>query len=161
MDAITRSGAIAKQSERASLIALDLARGLAAVVVMLVHVRLRSFVELGALPSSEQSWRVGFFFAATRLGQEAVLLFFVLSGLLVGGQIIRRAKSGTFTLKSYGIDRCSIPLISINEHLLPNEGHGRRNAGRASYPQVCRHELAKIERSVWICQVLIVLEQIL
>jgi peptidoglycan/LPS O-acetylase OafA/YrhL len=48
MDAITRSGAIAKQSERASLIALDLARGLAAVVVMLVHVRLRSFVELGA-----------------------------------------------------------------------------------------------------------------
>ena len=38
MDAATRPGAIAKQSERASLIALDLARGLAAVTVMLVHV---------------------------------------------------------------------------------------------------------------------------
>jgi peptidoglycan/LPS O-acetylase OafA/YrhL len=107
-------GAVAKQSERTSLIALDLVRGLAAVAVMLVHVRNRSFVELGALPPSEQSWPVGVFFAATRLGQEAVLLFFVLSGFLVGGQIIRRAKSSTFSLRDYGIDRCSrilLPLI--------------------------------------------------
>ena len=114
MGTATRSGAIAEQSERASLIALDLARGLAAVTVMLVHVRLRSFVELGALPPSQQSWPVAIFFAATRLGQEAVLLFFVLSGVLVGGQIIRRARSGTFSLRDYGIDRCSrilLPLI--------------------------------------------------
>jgi len=114
MGTATRSGAIAKQSERASLIALDLVRGLAAVTVMLVHVRLRSFVELGALPPSQQSWPVAIFFAATRLGQEAVLLFFVLSGVLVGGQIIRRARSGTFSLRDYGIDRCSrilLPLI--------------------------------------------------
>src|SRR6516162_1739708 len=112
--ATTRSGTIANQSERPPLIALDLARGLAAVMVMLVHVRPHSFVELGALPPSQQSWPVAIFFAATRLGQEAVLLFFVLSGVLVGGQIIRRARSGTFSLRDYGIDRCSrilLPLI--------------------------------------------------
>jgi peptidoglycan/LPS O-acetylase OafA/YrhL len=57
MDAATRPGAIAKQSERASLIVLDLVRGLAAVMVMLVHVRLRSFVELGGLAPNQQSWR--------------------------------------------------------------------------------------------------------
>jgi peptidoglycan/LPS O-acetylase OafA/YrhL len=112
--ATTRSGTIANQSERAPLIALDLARGLAAVMVMLVHVRARSFVELGALPLSQQSWPVAIFFAATRLGVEAVLVFFVLSGFLVGGRIIQRAKSSTFSLKDYGIDRCSrilLPLI--------------------------------------------------
>jgi peptidoglycan/LPS O-acetylase OafA/YrhL len=113
MDAATLPSAIAKQPERPSLIALDLARGLAAITVMLVHVRLRSFVELGALPPSEQSWPVEVFFAATRLGQEAVLLFFVLSGFLVGGQIIRRAKSGTFSLRDYGIDRCSRILLPL------------------------------------------------
>ena len=95
--ATTRSGTIANQSERPPLIALDLARGLAAVMVMLVHVRPHSFVELGALPPSQQSWPVAIFFAATRLGVEAVLVFFVLSGFLVGGRIIRRAKRGTFS----------------------------------------------------------------
>jgi peptidoglycan/LPS O-acetylase OafA/YrhL len=82
--------------------------------VMLVHVRPHSFVELGALPTSQQSWPVVIFFAATRLGGEAVLLFFVLSGFLVGGRVIRRAKSKTFSLKDYCIDRCSrifLPLI--------------------------------------------------
>jgi peptidoglycan/LPS O-acetylase OafA/YrhL len=97
--AATRSDVIAKQSVRASLIALDLARVLAAVTVMLVHVRARSFVELGALPPSQQSWPVVIFFAATRLGGEAVLLFFVLSGFLVGGRIIRRVESSTFSIK--------------------------------------------------------------
>jgi peptidoglycan/LPS O-acetylase OafA/YrhL len=95
MDIGRCSGAIAKESERASLIALDLVRGLAAITVILVHVRLRSFVELGALAPSQQSWPVGMFFAATRLGQEAVLLFFVLSGFLVGGQIIHYSDRAT------------------------------------------------------------------
>jgi peptidoglycan/LPS O-acetylase OafA/YrhL len=66
------------------------------------------------LSPTQQSWPVAALFAVTRLGQEAVLVFFVLSGFLVGGQILRRVKSGTFILRDYTIDRCSrilLPLI--------------------------------------------------
>jgi peptidoglycan/LPS O-acetylase OafA/YrhL len=113
MDARTRVS-LAIEVKRRNSVALDILRGLAAVTVMLVHVRGASFVEFGALPPEQRSALVAFLFGLTRLGQEAVLVFFVLSGFLVGGQIIDRLRKGNFDLTTYAIDRCTrilLPLI--------------------------------------------------
>ncbi|MFZ3033383.1 MAG: acyltransferase [Parvibaculum sp.] len=54
------------------------------------------------------------FYAVARFGQEAVLVFFVLSGFFVGGQVIARLEAGRFRLGDYAIDRATrlfLPLI--------------------------------------------------
>jgi peptidoglycan/LPS O-acetylase OafA/YrhL len=102
------------QRSSRQFVALDLLRGLAALMVLLVHVRGGAFVEFGALPEEQRTPIVALFFGVTRLGQEAVMLFFVLSGFLVGGQVITRARHGEFIFSRYVIDRCSrilLPLI--------------------------------------------------
>lgn len=99
---------------KSSVIALNLMRGLAAVTVLLSHLRGDSFVDYGALPASQHHFVVEVFFAATRLGHEAVMVFFVLSGFLVGGQVLARLREGQFNLEDYAIDRATrilIPLI--------------------------------------------------
>jgi peptidoglycan/LPS O-acetylase OafA/YrhL len=81
---------------------------------MFVHVRGGSFVEFSALPPEQRNTLVAVLFGLTRLGQEAVMVFFVLSGFLVGGQIIGRSRKGSFDLTTYAIDRCTrifLPLI--------------------------------------------------
>ncbi len=99
---------------RQPLIALDLLRTLAALEVVLFHVRREGFVEFGALPIDQQSPFVAVPFVLTQLGREAVLVFFVLSGFLVGGQIISRLQCGSFRLADYAVDRSTrilLPLI--------------------------------------------------
>jgi peptidoglycan/LPS O-acetylase OafA/YrhL len=95
-------------------IALDLLRGAAALTVFFCHVRAAAFVEFGALPASQQTMPVATVFALTRMGHEAVLVFFILSGFLVGGPAIRRALHKQFDLRAYAIDRGTrifVPLI--------------------------------------------------
>jgi peptidoglycan/LPS O-acetylase OafA/YrhL len=99
---------------QSSVIALDLMRGLAALAVLFSHLRGDAFVEYGALPASQRGIATALIFAATRLGGEAVLVFFVLSGFLVGGQVLARLRDGRFQLYDYAIDRATrifIPLI--------------------------------------------------
>jgi len=94
---------------------LDLFRGLAALVVVTTHCRTMLFVEYGLLPASEKTILNSIFFFLTRVSHEAVLLFFVLSGFLVGGKVIQRLRDGTFDLKSYVLDRTvriMLPLLS-------------------------------------------------
>jgi peptidoglycan/LPS O-acetylase OafA/YrhL len=53
-------------------------------------------------------------FLLTRIGDEAVMVFFVLSGFLVGGQVIRHLREGRFDLMSYTADRATrifVPLV--------------------------------------------------
>ena len=114
MNLVTDQKAIVSASRPHSAVGLDLLRGLAALAVFVGHVRGSSFVEFGALPKDQQGFLSMVFFALTRLGNEAVLVFFVLSGFLVGGQIIRSLRSGAFDVKSYAIDRSTrilTPLI--------------------------------------------------
>jgi peptidoglycan/LPS O-acetylase OafA/YrhL len=95
-------------------LALDLLRGMAALVVFLCHIRGAAFVEYGALPASDQTPLAAIAFALTRLGHEAVMAFFVLSGFLVGGPAAERAFAGTFNPKAYAIDRATrifVPLV--------------------------------------------------
>lgn len=88
-------------------VGLDWLRFLAAFVVLLTHVRTSTFLQYSELEAESQNIVTLLFFAVTRLGHEAVIVFFVLSGYLVGGKAIQRIKNNTFAPKSYFIDRFS------------------------------------------------------
>ena len=67
-----------------------------------------------SLPPDVRGLTTALFYGLTRSGNEAVLVFFVLSGLLVGGQIVSRVKTGRFDWATYAVDRVSrifLPLI--------------------------------------------------
>jgi len=98
---------------QSSVIALDLMRGLAALAVLISHLRGDSFVEYSALPASQRGIAAAVIFAATRLGGGAVLVFFVLSGFLVGGQVLARLRDGRFHLYDYAIDRVTRIFIRL------------------------------------------------
>jgi peptidoglycan/LPS O-acetylase OafA/YrhL len=100
-------------SSKSEVISLDIVRGLAAILVMLVHTRDASFVEYGAIPVASHSPIIFGLFAITRMGREAVLVFFVLSGFLVFGQVVQRAGDGTFDLRRYAVDRLTRILIPL------------------------------------------------
>ena len=93
---------------------LDLVRFLAALLVVSGHVRGTVFREYSALASDSRNLAVASFFALTRLGHEAVIVFFVLSGFLVGGRAFERIARDRFAPGQYAIDRITriwIPLI--------------------------------------------------
>jgi peptidoglycan/LPS O-acetylase OafA/YrhL len=99
---------------RTPIVGLDLLRGIAALLVFLGHVRESCFVEFGALPPEQHGLLTRIFFGMTRTGHEAVLVFFVLSGYLVGGQIINHVREGRFEVANYALERTTrifIPLI--------------------------------------------------
>lgn len=84
---------------------LDLSRWIAAFIVFVGH--LRNPI-LSIYPNVEdKNLLVTIFYFITGLGYEAVMIFFVLSGFLVGGKNFARAKAGSFNFNSYCIDRIS------------------------------------------------------
>jgi peptidoglycan/LPS O-acetylase OafA/YrhL len=93
---------------------LDWLRFSAALMVVAVHSRGGNWVEWGRVAEASQTKLAAIFFAITRTGNECVLVFFVLSGFLVGGKVIDRLGKGTFDLRAYVIDRFSriwTPLV--------------------------------------------------
>lgn len=93
---------------------LDWLRFLAAFVVLLCHVRAAFLVPYGDLPPEQHTIVVAVAFGLTRLGDVAVIAFFVLSGFLVGGKGAERIGTGTFRSLDYSIDRISrlmVPLV--------------------------------------------------
>ncbi|MCH4544017.1 acyltransferase family protein [Ochrobactrum sp. A-1] len=93
---------------------LDWVRFLAAFVVLASHARHFSFVSYGSLGSSDQHLLTAIWFASTRLANEAVIAFFVLSGFLVGGRVIEKVRRGSFHPGQYVLDRfirIQVPLI--------------------------------------------------
>lgn len=95
---------------------LDLLRFVAAFLVMFAHARTLVFLRYGELDPDSQNIFVALGFAVTRLGNEAVVLFFVLSGYLVGGRLWRRCREGSFDARLYVIDRTSrivLPLLAV------------------------------------------------
>ena len=94
---------------------LDLVRFTAAFLVLICHFRGAFFVEYTLLPAEQKNPLIFAFYTLTRLGNEAVLIFFVMSGFLVGGKAIERLQQGAFDIKGYAIDRTvriMLPLIS-------------------------------------------------
>lgn len=82
--------------------------------VLLCHARGTAFVQFGALPAVQKSLPVGAVFALARIGNEAVIVFFVLSGFLVGGRGAVRIANRSFRPLDYSIDRFTrimLPLV--------------------------------------------------
>jgi len=93
---------------------LDWLRFAAAFMVVAIHARGGTWVEWGRLAEASQTKLVAVFFALTRAGTECVLVFFVLSGFLVGGKLIERVADRSFRIRDYAIDRISrlwVPLV--------------------------------------------------
>jgi len=95
------------------LVSLDILRAGAACLVVLEHARGLAFVAFGDLPPGQHTILAKAAYLAARLGQEAVILFFVLSGFLVGGQIIRRVRTGRFDARDYAVDRATRILLPL------------------------------------------------
>jgi peptidoglycan/LPS O-acetylase OafA/YrhL len=94
---------------------LDIIRFLAAFGVMAGHFRGSFFEEYGLLAAEDKTPIVLLFYLVTKLGHACVLVFFVLSGFLVGGKAIERMRDHKFRLGDYSIDRTvriALPLIS-------------------------------------------------
>ncbi|TXT25669.1 MAG: acyltransferase family protein [Gallionellaceae bacterium] len=84
---------------------LDFVRWLAALLVVLGHVRLLWCAEYASV--QDNSLPVKLFYFATGFGSEAVMVFFVLSGFLVGGGALRKWHNGTYSARDYFISRFS------------------------------------------------------
>ncbi len=96
---------------------LDLARGLAAIEVLLFHSHLLLFQE--QLPAASDGPATIYAYATLRSlsahGAAAVIVFFVLSGYLVGGPALVRAKAGRLN----GVDYFSARAARLYVVLIP------------------------------------------
>ncbi len=94
---------------------LDSIRFIAALLVLVGHARYETFVEFGALSAADKTLYTGIAYEFSRLGDEGLAMFFVLSGFLVGGRALERIASGSFRPVDFTIDR----LVRIMLPLIP------------------------------------------
>jgi peptidoglycan/LPS O-acetylase OafA/YrhL len=93
------------------LIALDVVRGLCALAVTAGHLRLVMMSNYNDLPEPGLGQKA--FFVATGLASQSVMVFFVLSGFLVGGSVLKAGPR--FNARTYIIAR----LVRLWVVLLP------------------------------------------
>jgi peptidoglycan/LPS O-acetylase OafA/YrhL len=89
----------------ASIVGLDILRGLAAILVVLGHSRSMLGDALG-VGLTDAAWQK-VLLLPTSFAQESVSVFFVLSGYLVGGQVMREVSAGRFSWRIYLAKRLS------------------------------------------------------
>jgi peptidoglycan/LPS O-acetylase OafA/YrhL len=99
---------LAKTSETRRLSAtasahLDLARGLAAAAVAFQH--LRAVLVLDWPQTTSHSFFAGFLYFLAKFGHPAVIVFFVLSGFLVGSSGLRAVENRTWSFPRYLLHR--------------------------------------------------------
>jgi len=82
---------------------LNFVRWIAALLVVITHIRTLFFEKLENIETPTLAIKV--FYFITSLGGEAVMVFFVLSGFLVGGKVLIQFKENTFSWKDYLIKR--------------------------------------------------------
>jgi peptidoglycan/LPS O-acetylase OafA/YrhL len=84
-------------------VCLDVLRWTAAFAVLVGHVRAFAFPPYGSV--ANPGVLAGAFYWLTGFGHQAVMVFFVLSGFLVGGRAAENIARGRFDSRSYLIDR--------------------------------------------------------
>ena len=99
---------------------LDLSRWVSAFIVVISHLRNLLFIDYEFVRNKNILIQ-GFYFI-TGFGHSAVIIFFVLSGFLVGGSVLRRFKLKKFSLTKYSIDRFSRIYIVFPLTLLTGFG---------------------------------------
>lgn len=92
---------------------LDALRVGAALLVLAGHVRAFVFKDW-SLIAHHGTWEAAFYFA-TGLGHQGVVVFFVLSGYLVGGSVATSWRQGTWSMEDYILRR----LVRLQVVLLP------------------------------------------
>lgn len=110
---LTRERPLAVQA-KGHFVLLDWIRFLAALLVVFCHVRPEHWVAWNELDADSRTWAAKLFLMMIRIGPESVVIFFVLSGYLVGGKVIQRCADGTFAAADYFRDRFSrifTPLV--------------------------------------------------
>jgi peptidoglycan/LPS O-acetylase OafA/YrhL len=83
---------------------LDLVRGASALAVMFFHLRYLFFVDSSGI-AGNSNLLIKVVLLATSLGHFAVMVFFVLSGFLVGGVVLRGRMDGEFSWGLYATNR--------------------------------------------------------
>lgn len=78
---------------------LDMLRGLAALAVVIGHIRGFLLVDYGEL-TARAAWHHGIYFAGG-LGHQSVIAFFALSGFLVGGKALKDMIGGSWSWGRY------------------------------------------------------------
>lgn len=91
--------------DRLSSIRLDLLRFIAALLVVIGHLRALLFVSYPELANPGPLTKA--FYLGTGLGHQAVILFFVLSGAFVGHGVLRRVREQSFSWSDYLAARSS------------------------------------------------------
>jgi peptidoglycan/LPS O-acetylase OafA/YrhL len=104
---------------------LSAIRWIAAFFVVISHVRTMLFVDYADV--SRKNILTEAFYFVTGFGHEAVIVFFVISGFLVGGIAARKLSAGRFDAKDFAIHRFSRIYIVLIPALLA--GYALDHAG--------------------------------
>jgi peptidoglycan/LPS O-acetylase OafA/YrhL len=113
----TKAGRLPFRHTQASVL-LDLIRGIAAIMVLLMHARLLFFQDYSRLV--HHNLFLYAFYAVTSAGMQAVLVFFVLSGYLIGGSVFRALEHHRWSWADYLLHR----LTRLWLVLIPAMGMG-------------------------------------
>lgn len=97
---------------------LDLIRFISAFVVVISHTSIVFSTNYEGLAPEYHTTRNAILYMMLRSGTEAVYIFFILSGFLVGGKAIKRIQNKTFDVLSYTIDRSVRILLPLVPALL-------------------------------------------
>ncbi len=95
---------------------LDALRGFAAFAVLLNHMRDALFVDYEAIARHNPLTAAAYLVAS--LGHQAVIVFFVLSGYLVGGSVLRSVRTGSWSWRAYLLARMSRLYVVLLPALL-------------------------------------------
>jgi peptidoglycan/LPS O-acetylase OafA/YrhL len=82
---------------------LDFCRGVAALAVMVSHLRSLFFVDHSVVQNGNPL--VNLIYAATGFAHQSVIIFFVLSGLLISKSVLYPVRDGNWSWKTYLINR--------------------------------------------------------
>jgi peptidoglycan/LPS O-acetylase OafA/YrhL len=97
---------------------LDLSRWICCWIVFLGHLRNPLFLGYEAVASEDRNLLVAIWYFVTGWFGEAVIVFFVLSGYLVGAVSLAKASVGRFNVSDYAIDRFSRVFLPFAPALL-------------------------------------------
>ena len=92
---------------------MDLSRWAAAAIVFISHLRNPLFLSYGNIDPDEINIFIQIWYFITGWAGEGVIIFFVLSGLLVGASGYEKIRIGKFSTGNYLIDRVSRLYVAI------------------------------------------------
>jgi peptidoglycan/LPS O-acetylase OafA/YrhL len=94
---------IARFSDTTASVLLDAIRGLAAFLVLLEHWRNAFFVDFQSVVRNRAL--LGSLYVLSGAGHQAVIIFFVLSGFLISGTVLRAVKRHDWSWSRYAVHR--------------------------------------------------------